>query len=420
MKVTVIDALMGTGKTSYAIQLMNEAPASTKFIFVTPFLDEIDRVIEAVPTRKFKEPDVKHGEGRKLESLKKLLKDGADICTSHALFAMADEEVRELLQYENYVLIMDEVMSPISQVKLKKNDIEVMLDSNLIHIHEDGQVKWIAGEDHQSGYDTIKYYALAGNLYRSNKTTFFWNFPASIFDMFEHTFILTYMFEGQLQKYYYDYHGVQYEKKSVIHEYVVLDGQQNGRYKLVDYFQEDRSKYKDLINIYEGDLNDIGEKDFSLSMGWYKKSSPVRLKKLKDALYNYLRNLQGAKSDEILWTTFVDYNGELKGNGFSKGTGKKKKPDKEGKHCYVPFSTRATNRYKHKSVLAFCVNRFVNPSDAEFFAQRGIVIDEEQLALSDMLQWIFRSRLREGQPIEIYIPSKRMRTLLQKWLDGEM
>ncbi|MBI0576764.1 DEAD/DEAH box helicase family protein [Neobacillus cucumis] len=411
MKVTVIDAICGAGKTSYAIQLMKEAPASTKFIFVTPFLDEIERIIEAVPERKFKEPDIKHGEGRKLESLKKLLRDGADICTSHALFAMVDEEIKELLQYENYVLIMDEVMSPISQVKLKKNDIETMLDSKLIEVEDNGQVKWIKGEEHQSQYDTVKFYALAGNLYRSNKSTFFWNFPASIFDMFEHTYILTYMFEGQIQCYYYKYHGVQNEKKSVV--------QQNGRYTLVDYFREDRSKYKELIHIYEGNLNDIGEKDFSLSMGWHEKSSPTRLKKMKDALYNYLRNVQGAKSDEILWTTFVDFKKKIQGNGFSKSAPKGKQ-DKEGKACFLPFSTRATNNYRHKSVLAFCVNRFVNPSDKEFFAQRGIVIDEDMLALSDMLQWIFRSQLREGKPVEIYIPSKRMRTLLYKWLDGEI
>jgi hypothetical protein len=178
---------------------------------------------------------------------------------------MADEELKDLLHYENYVLIMDEVMSPISQVKLGKDDIEVMLEGGLIHIEDNGQVKWIKGANYQTQYDTIKFYALAGNLYRSNETIFFWNFPASIFSMFEHTYILTYMFEGQLQCYYYQYHGVQYKKKSVI--------QENERYKLVDYFQEDRSKYKDLIKVYEGKLNDIGEADFTLSMGWYMKSS---------------------------------------------------------------------------------------------------------------------------------------------------
>ncbi|QUG82741.1 hypothetical protein [Bacillus nitratireducens] len=416
--IKVIDAICGAGKTSYAIQLMQEAPAEQKFIFVTPFLEEIDRIIKAVPNRKFQEPNVKHGEGRKLEHLKKLLKAGADIATSHALFAMFDDEVKSLLESKNYTLILDEVMNPISQVKMAKNDLDVLIKSELIEIHEDGRVEWIAGKDFQSQYDTIKYYALAGNLFQSNKTTFFWNFPASIFGMFKETYILTYLFDGQIQKYYYDFHEVQYEKKSVVKE--------NGRFKLVDYFKEDRSKYKDLIHVYEGKLNAIGDDWNALSVGWYDrekdkeaKGKESMLPKLKGNLNNYLRNIQKAKASEILWTTFVDYRTDLSNKGFSKHVPKGKK-DEEGKACYLPFSTRATNVYRHKSVLAFCVNRFVNPSDKDFFAQRDIVIDEEQLALSDMIQWIFRSRVRDGQPVELYVPSKRMRTLLYKWLDGEL
>ena len=41
-------------------------------------------------------------------------------------------------------------------------------------------------------------------------------------------------------------------------------------------------------------------------------------------------------------------------------------------------------------------------------------------ALSEMLQWIWRSRIRNGQDINIYIVSKRMRRLLNQWLSGEL
>lgn len=58
--------------------------------------------------------------------------------------------------------------------------------------------------------------------------------------------------------------------------------------------------------------------------------------------------------------------------------------------------------------------------EGKFFQQRGIQVDEDMLALSDLLQWIFRSRIREGEPIEIHIPSKRMRALFKQWLEGEM
>ena len=45
--------------------------------------------------------------------------------------------------------------------------------------------------------------------------------------------------------------------------------------------------------------------------------------------------------------------------------------------------------------------------------------DKDLWALSNMIQFVFRSRLRKGEPINLYVPSKRMRELFLKWLDGE-
>lgn len=126
--VTVIDAMMGTGKTSYAIQLMREAEIDQKFIFVTPFLDEVQRIKREVSNRDFKEPDAGHGSGTKLQSLKRLIDNGEDIATTHSLFAMADDELYELLKYGKYTLIMDEVMTVISVLQVKQGDVKKWCD----------------------------------------------------------------------------------------------------------------------------------------------------------------------------------------------------------------------------------------------------------------------------------------------------
>lgn len=54
--VTVIDTIMGAGKTSYMIEYMNRAyvaglfnSSDRRFIYVTPLLDEVERVKEACP-----------------------------------------------------------------------------------------------------------------------------------------------------------------------------------------------------------------------------------------------------------------------------------------------------------------------------------------------------------------------------------
>lgn len=38
-------------------------------------------------------------------------------------------------------------------------------------------------------------------------------------------------------------------------------------------------------------------------------------------------------------------------------------------------------------------------------------------ALSTMLQWIWRSAIRRGEEIWLYVPSRRMRTLLKDWME---
>ena len=36
-----------------------------------------------------------------------------------------------------------------------------------------------------------------------------------------------------------------------------------------------------------------------------------------------------------------------------------------------------------------------------------------------MVQFIFRSAIRQGEAINLYVPSKRMRTVLKNWLNDE-
>ena len=40
-------------------------------------------------------------------------------------------------------------------------------------------------------------------------------------------------------------------------------------------------------------------------------------------------------------------------------------------------------------------------------------------ALSALLQWVWRSRIRRSQPIKLFIPSERMRDLFKRWLTAD-
>ena len=59
----------------------------------------------------------------------------------------------------------------------------------------------------------------------------------------------------------------------------------------------------------------------------------------------------------------------------------------------------------------------MNPFLVNFFSKRGIKVSQDEYALSEMIQWIWRSAIRNDEKIYIYIPSERMRNLLKNWLD---
>ena len=56
-------------------------------------------------------------------------------------------------------------------------------------------------------------------------------------------------------------------------------------------------------------------------------------------------------------------------------------------------------------------------SERQFYELHGIEVDEDTYALSIMVQWIWRSAIRDGQEVYLYIPSSRMRNLLINWMN---
>jgi hypothetical protein len=205
------------------------------------------------------------------------------------------------------------------------------------------------------------------------------------------------MFDGQLQKYYFDIFNTQYEYKSV--------KKVGDRYELTEYEKDyDMTTISNLLHIYEGKLNDIGKGKFTLSLTDLRKlkKKPALLKLMKNNISNYFKHVAKSKSEQNMWTTFKEVKNTLKGKGYTKG--------------FVPCNSRATNDFKDRTTMAYIVNRFTNPCIKQFFTANGVEIDEDAIALSELVQWIFRSAIRDGKEVNLYIPSERMRGLLKEWL----
>ncbi|CAG9612409.1 hypothetical protein BACCIP111899_01585 [Bacillus rhizoplanae] len=392
-KITVVDSIMGSGKTSWALQHINESRTDKKYIYITPYLDEVQRVINSSVSRKFIEPNNNNSEGRKLRSLKELIIAGHDICATHSLFQSADDELLELLTGAGYTLILDEVMNVIDRAPIDKGDIELLTNQGYVEVR-DNRVYWTK-EDYNGRFEDIKLYARSGNLFLHRKTFILWAFPPKIFSAFDDVYVLTYLFDAQIQRYYYDLHEMGYTYKSIT--------KSDGRYELAEYSRENerREEVMKLIDLYAGQLNDFADRRNALSTSWLDKAPEATINLIKRNVYNYFRNYCKSKTKDVLWTTIKKKEAKLRGKGYTKG--------------FIPVNTRATNDYADRWALAYVYNRYMNPFERAFFEDNGVSVNEELLAVSDLLQWVWRSRIRNGQSIKLYLPSSRMRGLLKAW-----
>jgi hypothetical protein len=74
------------------------------------------------------------------------------------------------------------------------------------------------------------------------------------------------------------------------------------------------------------------------------------------------------------------------------------------------------------SHLAYIYNSYIHPEPYKYLLDRGTEFapDQDRYPLSELLQWVYRSRVRNNEPINLYIPSSRMRGLLLDWMSGNI
>lgn len=128
-----------------------------------------------------------------------------------------------------------------------------------------------------------------------------WNFPVDFFKCFEESYIFTYLWEGSIQKSYFDIHGIHYEKYMLDYDRKLIKHNKELEY-------EKRRKVVDLINIYEGKFNKIGMKigkTNPLSKNWYeskRKSNLFMLEQLKANTENFFRTVSKTNSEDNMYT----------------------------------------------------------------------------------------------------------------------
>ena len=175
-KITVIDSIMGSGKTTWAINYINDHPEKN-FLYVTPLLSEINRIIDNTKWIMW-QPD--NRKKTKLADIKDIIIKNVNIGTTHALFQNFDQECIDLFRQNEYILILDETLDIIDELPYKKKDIELLEKSGCIEEGENFVLEWVDKDEDQFYIKDLKDLETmikTGKVIKIGNYKLLWQFP---------------------------------------------------------------------------------------------------------------------------------------------------------------------------------------------------------------------------------------------------
>lgn len=403
--IKVCDAIMGTGKSSAAIAYMNSHP-NDKFIYITPYLDEANRIKQGCPQLHFTEPSNKlsNYNFKKSVHTAALISKGKNIATTHQAFKSYTSTMLDDIKRHEYTLIVDENVDVLESVDFHPDDLKLAVDAGYI-TDENGTYSICKNDYHGKAFWEMFNMLRSRDLVRitaeGKDSLFYWVLPPELFTSFKDVYILTYLFEGQSLYYFMKMYNLPYAQIGI--ERTPDGGYRFGEYP--GYRPEYVAHLKDKLHILERPkLNEIGDDYYALSKNWYSKDG-ADVELMRNNLNNFFRNIMtDVPSSRRLCGVYKDTFTKVRGKGYAKS--------------FLTFNSKATNAYRNRICLTYIVNLFMNVNEKQFYLSHGIEPDEDIYALSIMVQWIWRSAIRDGEEVYLYIPSRRMRTLLINWMDS--
>lgn len=394
---------MGSGKSCATITYMNEH-RENKYIYITPYLDEARRIKNACPKLRFVEPSDQLSEFhyKKTEHTAFLIREGRNITTTHQAFKNYSHEMLDQIREFGYMLFIDENVDMLESFDCHPDDISSALELGLIELNNGAYT--ITDKEYRGNYfRPLMSVMQTKGLMRvddDGSALFFWVLPPDLITSFREVVVLTYLFRGQSLHHMFGANNIEYE-------YIGVCRCEDGKYRFCDkpgMIPEYVSHLPDKIRLLDNyKMNSIGDRNTALSMNWYS-SDKGNVTQLRRNVANYFTNIwRDVSASHRMCGTYKGAEAKLKGLGYSKS--------------FVQFNARATNEYRGRYILAYAVNLYMNVGDKLFYKSRGIEPSDDMYALSTMVQWIWRSAIRDGNDVYLYLPSKRMRSILTDWID---
>lgn len=400
--ITVIDSPCGAGKTTWAIKYMNEH-LEDKFIYVTPFLSEVERLQNSI-TQDCVTP--KNIRGNKTDNFRELVKYGHHvIVTTHALLKGLSIEVAKIINNIGYTLILDESLEVISISEVASKDINMLYTCEYIDIEKDGKVTVLNNFTDSSLKPIVYNQCINGRVYcksyigkENNKEyNVFEVFPPELFTCFDKVYLLTYLVDYQIISKYFVIYNIDYEKVSVVGGELRHFGRTGIASNLIELYTSKSAE-------------EIGFQKYELTDSWYDRKDNEELIKSLHGSMRYFATSNKAKNKDIMWTCYKKHYNMLSAKGF--------------KNNFVSCNSRATNEFSNRHYIAYMINRYMNPIIKDFL--RGFSTDSPELldefekmwAVSELIQFVYRSAIRNGEKVKLYLPSKRMSDALLQFMNN--
>ena len=367
-------------------------------------------------------------------SILDLIRSGRNIITTQALWSLFNEETIAAFRESDYLYtaFFDEVPPLFREVvgsgrrrddfgelvTFGPADVKLMQEQEML-VNVKGQLRYNSkceydrrNSEHKV-FDAVKNLSRSCNLYpygtKNGKFTSIVAFVRKdLFDCFEQCWFFSYR-----------------TWNSILHKYCLLNDIRMEYYHIQDLraMRNPGGKYVEtypegmerLVILDDGNVN-FGA---SLSKEWFKRaradSSGSLVKSLKGCFRSAYKIMKrhGITSRTFMFTTFSDYRTLLQSDGRHFPTLKR----------FLPCNTKATNDYSECTGVAYLCNRYFDVTCCNFLSQKAeetgnpdLKFDNDNYALSELLQFIWRSNVRvkeSDKPVYVWVPDKRMRKLLQ-------
>lgn len=445
-KIKVIDAVMGTGKSTWlAHSILRD---NKRTVIVLPILKELERYARLLQSIDgLVSLSDNNGQSKK-ERFVEALNDAQVILITHALFEKhLTFDTFDIIRDGGWSLVMDEVVAIFEPVKLvTSTDLaglltlgvlrKVPISSKVAQLEVNRKtLPWYLGSsagDASANQKMMVREAMTKDalvITNDDDTMVCPTFSLNEerLNAFRDVTVLTYPFKGTDLDYWLQIKGYQADHMKLAR---IASNNSLDDFRLTEHDGKYSGRqFKDLIELVGTDQRGrqgiYGSKANHFSATEYKERLPSSSRKMKEQLHpiklvirrefrNSRHEPRYIEPEDFMFTCPSGHEGLWQDpqHGLPKSF--------IGESTWVPFNERATNDHDKKHNLAFLYNVFPFIEVEKIVQAFGLEYDQQQYALYVLIQWVWRSAIRKGEKVRLYLPSDRMKDILMTWLDAPM